>query len=69
MSAQNTGRQSPPPEEQSGAQQQDAPSEGTGVNSGTNNQAESKSQVEELTSNPKGPLEDHVKETVKKTMN
>jgi len=68
MSAQHTGRQSPPPEESTGAQQQDAPSVGTGVNTGTHNQAESKSQVEGLSSNPKGILEDHVKETAKKTM-
>jgi len=68
MSSQNEGRQSPPPEAQSGAQQQDAPSDGQGVNEGTNNKEESKSQVEALSSNPKGPLDDHAKDTVKKTM-
>ena len=46
MSAPNQGRQSPPPEEQSGAQQQDAPSSGQGVNDSSNNQNESKSQID-----------------------
>ncbi|TVY65738.1 hypothetical protein LSUE1_G006433 [Lachnellula suecica] len=68
MSAQNTGRQSPPPEEQSGKQQQSAPSSGQGVNKDSNNQEESKSQLEDLSSNPKGPLDDHVKEVAKKTV-
>jgi len=69
MSAPNQGRQSPPPEEQSGAQQQDAPSKGTGVNTETNNQEESQSQLDGLSSNPKGPLDEHVKDTVAKTVN
>jgi len=64
----NQGRQSPPPERQSGKQQQDTPSNGQGVNENTNNQAESKSTVEGLSSNPKGPLDDHVAETAKKTV-
>ena len=93
MSAPNQGRQSPPPEEQSGAQQQDAPSSGQGVNDSSNNQNESKSQIDVrrpfflvqwvlfwclnkradilikgLSSNPKGPLDDHVAETTKKTV-
>jgi hypothetical protein len=46
MSAPNPGRQSPPPEEQTGAQQQDAPSDGQGVNTETNNKEDSKSQLE-----------------------
>jgi len=46
MSAQNEGRQSPEPERSTGAQQQDAPSDGQGVNDGTNNKEESKSQLE-----------------------
>ncbi|KAH6678499.1 hypothetical protein B0J14DRAFT_324692 [Halenospora varia] len=69
MSAQNTGRQSPPPEQSSGAQQKDAPSSGTGVSPDSKNKDESKSQLEGLSSNPKGPLDDHLKDTVKKTMN
>ena len=46
MSAQNEGRQSPEPERQTGAQQQDAPSHGQGVNEESNNKEESKSQLE-----------------------
>jgi hypothetical protein len=46
MSAPNEGRQSPPPEQQSGAQQQDPPASGHGVNEQSNNQDESKSQLE-----------------------
>lgn len=99
MSAPNQGRQSPPPEEQSGAQQQDAPSDGQGVNTKTNNLEENKKQLEVcvsflanprsgvnvlggvdiildkiltsqqgLASNPKGPLDDHVKEVASKTV-
>ncbi|CZR61226.1 uncharacterized protein PAC_11122 [Phialocephala subalpina] len=68
MSAPNQGRQSPPPEEQSGAQQQDAPSKGTGVNTETKNKDESKDQLKGFESNPKGVLEDHLKDTVSKTM-
>ncbi|TVY28199.1 hypothetical protein LHYA1_G003356 [Lachnellula hyalina] len=69
MSAPNEGRQSPPPEEQSGKQQQDTPATGQGVNKDSNNKDDSKSQLEGLSSNPKGPLDDHVAETAKKTVN
>jgi len=69
MSAPNQGRQSPPPERSTGAQQQDAPSDGQGVNEGTNNKEESKSQLKSLSSNPKGPLDDHLKDTVSKSTN
>jgi len=68
MSAPNAGRQSPSPEASSGAQQNSAPSSGQGVNTETNNQQESKDQLEGLSSNPKGPLDDHVAETAKKTV-
>lgn len=44
--SENEGRQSPPPEEQTGAQQQDPPSNAKGVNPDSNNQDESKSQIE-----------------------
>jgi len=69
MSATNQGRQSPEPSGQSGAQQQSAPSSGQGVNDSSRNQDTSKSHIEGLSSNPKGPLDDHVKETTSKTMN
>jgi len=67
MSAPNQGRQSPPPERQTGAQQRDPPANGQGVNEESNNKEESKAQLESLSSNPKGPLDDHAKDTVKKT--
>jgi hypothetical protein len=67
MSAPNPGRQSPPPEQSSGAQQQSTPANGQGINQGSNNQEESKSQIDELSSNPKGPLDDHAAETAEKT--
>jgi len=66
MSSQKPGRQSPPPERQTGAQQQDPPSSGHGVNVSLKNKDEGKSQLEGLTSNPKGPLDDHVEELAKK---
>ncbi|CAG8974016.1 hypothetical protein HYALB_00008565 [Hymenoscyphus albidus] len=62
------GRQSPPPEAQTGAQQQSIPGTGESVNKDTNNQAESKDQREALSSNPTGPLDAHAKEVVSKTM-
>ena len=46
MSAPNPGRQSPPPEQSSGAQQQSTPANGQGINQGSNNQEESKSQID-----------------------
>ncbi|KAG9237115.1 hypothetical protein BJ875DRAFT_370634 [Amylocarpus encephaloides] len=63
----NEGHQSPPPERSSGAQLKDTPADGQGVNPSTNNKEESQSQLEGLTSNPKGPLDDHVKTTTSKT--
>jgi len=68
MSAPNEGRQSPPPESQTGAQLQSPPASGHGVNPSSKNQEESKAQLESLSSNPKGPLDDHMAETTKKTV-
>ncbi|KAB8302424.1 hypothetical protein EYC80_005838 [Monilinia laxa] len=62
------GRQSPPPETQSGAQK-DAPSDAKGVSQGGNNQEDSKSDLDNFSSNPKGPLDDHAKETRSKAQN
>jgi hypothetical protein len=45
MSAQKTGRQSPSPERQSGAQQKDAPSSGQGVNETSKNKRESQADI------------------------
>jgi len=46
MSAPNQGRQSPPPERQTGSQQRDPPSDAKGVNLDTKNQDNSKSDVD-----------------------
>lgn len=79
------GRQSPPPERQTGAQQQSPPGSGKGTGNPANQDKEAlKSQLEvcltfyehnifvdwfvdmdcaqNLESNPKGPMDDHVKE-------
>ncbi|KAL3423628.1 hypothetical protein PVAG01_05375 [Phlyctema vagabunda] len=68
MSAQNTGRQSPEPERQSGQQGGDATSSGA-VNDKSNSQKTSKSELENLESNPKPILEEHLKDTTSKTVN
>jgi len=68
MSSENQGRQSPPPEEQSGAQQQDAPSSGQGVDDKTSNKDTSKSELENLTSNPTHILDKHVDQKFGKTV-
>ncbi|KAK8100788.1 uncharacterized protein PG998_007809 [Apiospora kogelbergensis] len=68
MSAQE-GRQSPPPEAQSGRQQQDAPGSGKGadkVDSG-DKKGEMKDQLAGLSSNPKGVLDDAVDAKFSKT--
>lgn len=80
------GGQSPPPERSSGAQVNDTPADGQGVNTESKNKDDSKSQLEVtsfptlghisisnaikqgLSSNPKGPLDEHLKDTVSKTM-
>ncbi|RDL41857.1 Uncharacterized protein BP5553_01836 [Venustampulla echinocandica] len=62
------GRQSPSPDSSSGAQQKSPPGSGKGVDSDTHNQDDCKSQIKGLESNPKGPLEDHLKEASSKTM-
>ncbi|RAH47045.1 uncharacterized protein BO95DRAFT_359712 [Aspergillus brunneoviolaceus CBS 621.78] len=63
MSAPNSGRQSPPPESQTGAQQQSPPSQGqTGqtyeTRPGQAAQEQSENTKSSLSSNPKHPLED-----------
>ncbi|RAL11670.1 uncharacterized protein BO97DRAFT_425331 [Aspergillus homomorphus CBS 101889] len=63
MSAPNSGRQSPPPESQTGAQQQSPPSQGqTGqtysTRTGQASQEQSENTKSSLQSNPKHPLED-----------
>lgn len=69
MSAPNAGRQSPDPERQTGAQQQDAPSTGQISDdvSDENQQQSHETKEEGLSSNPKGPLDDAADEKLSKT--
>ncbi|KAF2746555.1 hypothetical protein M011DRAFT_487313 [Sporormia fimetaria CBS 119925] len=71
MSAQNTGRQSPPPESQSGAQQQDTPAGNVNKQGGAPSQDYAKEasddQKSKLSSNPEHPLAKHSEETTSKT--
>ncbi|ORY61439.1 uncharacterized protein BCR38DRAFT_487194 [Pseudomassariella vexata] len=59
MSSQE-GRQSPPPESQTGRQQNDAPGSGQGVNKVNvdDKKGEMGDQLKNLSSNPKGPLDE-----------
>ncbi|KXT18088.1 hypothetical protein AC579_4586 [Pseudocercospora musae] len=67
MSAPNQGRQSPDPERQSGAQQQAPPAENPNQAPGESKAKEdSKAQLEGLSSNPKGPLDEEAKAKVSK---
>lgn len=63
------GRQSPPPEQQSGRQQQDVPGSGKGtddINTG-DKKNEQQDQLKNLSSNPKGVLDDVVDAKFSKT--
>ncbi|KAJ4349947.1 uncharacterized protein N0V89_008568 [Didymosphaeria variabile] len=69
MSAPNAGRQSPEPEKQTGAQQQDVPAsnindQGAAPSQGTKQANED--QKAGLSSNPTHPLEKHADETTSK---
>ncbi|KAI1387550.1 uncharacterized protein F4822DRAFT_406909 [Hypoxylon trugodes] len=66
-SASNEGRQSPPPERQTGAQLQDAPASGQGTDEAPNKKESMEDQLKNLTSNPRGPLEDAVESKFTKT--
>ncbi|KAK8172291.1 hypothetical protein BKA80DRAFT_262584 [Phyllosticta citrichinensis] len=69
MSAPNAGRQSPEPERQTGAQQQDAqaaPNDQGGAPPQGSKKA-SDDQKANLSSNPSHPLEKHSEETTSKT--
>ncbi|CVK99786.1 uncharacterized protein FPRN_09016 [Fusarium proliferatum] len=59
------GRQSPAPEQLSGRQQQDPPGSGHGINK--TDDKDPKSQLENLSSNPKGITDDIVEEKFSKT--
>ncbi|KAK3945686.1 hypothetical protein QBC46DRAFT_277522 [Diplogelasinospora grovesii] len=55
------GAQSPPPEQSSGKQLHDVPASGQGTNDTPSNKEQTnKSALDNLTSNPKGPLDDEV---------
>jgi len=60
------GHQSPPPEQQSGRQQQDPPGSGQGIDNADNKGEKMKSELDKLTSNPKGPMDDSLKEKFSK---
>ncbi|KAH8598728.1 hypothetical protein B0O99DRAFT_683484 [Bisporella sp. PMI_857] len=62
------GRQSPKPEDQSSAQGKDPIAGGHGVNEDSQSKKNSSNTLEGLSSNPKGPLDDHVADTAKKTV-
>ncbi|KIW55680.1 hypothetical protein PV05_04411 [Exophiala xenobiotica] len=67
MSAPNQGRQSPEPERQTGAQQQDTPSQGSGKIDESKAKNEGKDdQTSGLTSNPTHILHDHSEQTTSK---
>jgi len=68
MSSENQGRQSPPPEEQSGAQQSSVPGSGKGVDDKTSNKETSKQDLENLESNPTHILDKHVEAKFGKTV-
>ncbi|KAI3529117.1 uncharacterized protein CCOS01_09568 [Colletotrichum costaricense] len=61
------GRQSPEPERQTGAQQQDPPASGKGTDNASNKEQTNKESLDKLESNPKGPLDDALKEKFSKT--
>ncbi|KAK3682400.1 hypothetical protein B0T22DRAFT_282523 [Podospora appendiculata] len=59
--------ESPPPETQSAKQLHDVPASGTGTDDATNKEQTNKSALDNLTSNPKGPLDDEVTRKFAKT--
>ncbi|OAQ73692.1 hypothetical protein VFPPC_01354 [Pochonia chlamydosporia 170] len=60
------GRESPPPERQTGKQLHDPPAEGFGTKEVGNKGESMKSELKGLSSNPKGPLDDHLDEKFSK---
>ncbi|RYP69385.1 hypothetical protein DL771_006142 [Monosporascus sp. 5C6A] len=52
------GRQSPPPERQTGAQMNEAPASGHGTDKAPNKENKLHDQLDNLSSNPKGALDD-----------
>jgi len=55
------GRESPPPERQTGAQLHNPPGSGKGTDDVTNKREALKKELEHLESNPKGAMDDNLK--------
>ncbi|KAI1436549.1 hypothetical protein GGR50DRAFT_693161 [Xylaria sp. CBS 124048] len=53
----NEGRESPPPESQTGAQLHDPPASGKGPGKMDNKEQANEDQLKNLTSNPPGPMD------------
>ncbi|KAI8944522.1 hypothetical protein F4801DRAFT_571454 [Xylaria longipes] len=53
----NEGRQSPPPESQTGAQIHETPASGQGTDNADNKEQTNQDQLKNLTSNPSGPMD------------
>ncbi|GAO17657.1 uncharacterized protein UV8b_07989 [Ustilaginoidea virens] len=60
------GHQSPPPERQSGKQLHEPPAEGFGTTQVGNKGEEVQAEIQNLESNPKGPLDHHLKDKFQK---
>lgn len=67
MSAPNAGRQSPPPESQTGSQQQSTPA-GNPNDQGAGPETSNADQLKNLSSNPTHPLEQAAKDKTSKTV-
>ncbi|KAJ6439711.1 hypothetical protein O9K51_07602 [Purpureocillium lavendulum] len=60
------GHQSPPPERQTGRQLHDPPAHGQGTDDAKNKDKQMKSELENLTSNPEGPMDSSLKDKFSK---
>ncbi|OAA50655.1 hypothetical protein NOR_01105 [Metarhizium rileyi] len=60
------GAESPPPERQTGKQLHDPPGEGFGTTEVGKKGEEMKSELENLSSNPKGPMDDSLQDKFSK---
>ncbi|KAK7754563.1 hypothetical protein SLS62_003584 [Diatrype stigma] len=63
------GRESPPPESQSGAQLKDTPGSGQGTDQAPDKTNKLNDQLKGLSSNPKGAIDDAVEQKFSKTQN
>ncbi|KHO01648.1 uncharacterized protein MAM_00649 [Metarhizium album ARSEF 1941] len=60
------GKQSPPPERQTGKQLHDPPAKGTGLEQVDDKGDKMKAELENLPSNPKAPMDEHLEEKFSK---